>query len=186
MKTLFKFMTLTVATLFMACGSSTSGTGTTGNSSTTRNTTPTTTTSGTVMRDNPTTTTTRRDDASTTTTRRNDNTTNTGTVSTIGNGNREQSINNTNPTKVAPVNQVDYDMQRTKQMYTSLNMTDDQITRYETASRASMDSWKMSNAERAMTAQQRLDQQDTTIKSILDAPQYQNYQQWVRDNPYRN
>jgi hypothetical protein len=170
MKTLFQFMTLSVAVLFMACGSATTDTGTaTSNNSAVRNSTSTTatTTNGSTSRDNPT-------------------TNSTSTVGSKGNGNRNLSINNTNPNKVETVNQVDYDMQRTTQMYTSLSMTDDQINRYETASRASMDAWKLSNAERAMTAQQRLDQQDSTFKAILDASQYKNYQQWVRDNPYRN
>ena len=103
-----------------------------------------------------------------------------------GNGNRQLSINNTNPNKVEPINQADYDLQRTTNMYTSLNMTEDQIQRYETASRTSMDAWKSSNAQRAMTLEQRMETQDATVKAILDASQYKNYQQWLKDNPYRN
>lgn len=157
MKKIFQFMTLSVAALFMACGSTTTDPGTT----------ETSTTNGTNMSNSPTSTTTPN-------------------VGDKGNGNRNLSVYNTNPNKVDTVNQADYDMQRTTQMYTSLNMTDDQIQRYETATRASMDAWKSSNAERAMTAQQGMEQQNATIKGILDDSQYQTYQQWVRDNPYRN
>ena len=163
MKKVTQLFTLSVATLFLACGSTTpdSGINTTSTSRTTSTTSSKTIDTPTA---NP----------------------RTPTVGENGNGNRQLSINNTNPEKVEPINQADYDLQRTTNMYTSLNMTEDQIQRYETASRTSMDAWKSSNAQRTMTIEQRMETQDATVKAILDASQYKNYQQWLKDNPYRN
>lgn len=116
--------------------------------------------------------------------------TTTATTPEIGdrsNGNRNLSINNTSvPMEEQTVNQADYDLQRTKQIYTDLNMTPDQITRYETAARTWRNATTTTTPQSPTTNQSRLEQQKSALKSILDVQQYQRYEEWLINNPYRN
>lgn len=79
-----------------------------------------------------------------------------------------------------------YDKQRNAQMYTSLNMTDEQIGKYETETRTSMDAWKQDNPQKTMTTPDRMKYQSTHLKSILDASQFISYGHWSTSNPYRD
>lgn len=120
-------------------------------------------------------------------TRRANTTTGTPDVSERSNGNRNLSTNNTSPINQDPtVNQADIDLQRTKQMYTDIDMTPEQIEQFETESRTWMEAWKRDNPQGVLSTQDRLQQQNIMLKSILDARQYQNYELWMRENPYRN
>lgn len=94
--------------------------------------------------------------------------------------NRSQTQQNSNSA------QDDYDRQRNQKMYSSLKMTDDQIQKYENASRTSMDTWKQNNKNKTMSAQDRVKLQNDNLKSILDETQYQNYEKWSTSNPYQN
>lgn len=82
--------------------------------------------------------------------------------------------------------QSDYDRQRNQQMYSSLKMTDDQIKRYEDASRTSNDKWTQDNPNKTMSAQDRVKVQNDNLRSILDDSQYKNYEKWSTANPYHN
>lgn len=162
MKTIQKFLAGAVILLLMSCGNAKNGTMSTDK--------------------------TMSNDTNPTTPVRNAN--NTATIPEVGersNGNRNLSLNNsTMENEDQTVNQADYDLQRTKQMYTSMNMTADQVQRYETASSTWMDSWKRDHPQGVLSNSDRLQQQNTTLKSILDVAQYQNYEQWMKMNPYRN
>ena len=79
-----------------------------------------------------------------------------------------------------------YDKQRNAQMYSDLKMTDEQIQKYENASRTSMDTWKRDHPNTAITIQERMKIQNDNLKPILDESQYQNYGKWSTSNPYRN
>ncbi|HLT32581.1 MAG TPA: hypothetical protein VKZ98_02215 [Aquaticitalea sp.] len=118
-------------------------------------------------------------DATTNTDTRNDNITR-----DINDTNR--SIDNTlrddrDPTQT----ETDYNLQRNQQMYTSLNMNQDQIDRYEADWNTAMDNWNKQNPQSTMNTQNRMDLQRTTLRPILDDTQYDNYGQWVSANPYR-
>lgn len=79
----------------------------------------------------------------------------------------------------------DYDNERNQGMYSDLGMTEDQIKRYETKSRTTMDTWKTNNAQRSMNMRDRMDHENKTMKGVLDQSQYSQYQKWVIDNPYK-
>ncbi|MEO6347695.1 MAG: hypothetical protein ABIO60_07275 [Aquaticitalea sp.] len=103
------------------------------------------------------------------------------------NGNRNLSINNTSmENQDTTLNQADYDPQRTKLMYTTADMNSEQIQRYETASTTWMAGWNKNNIYGALSNQEVLQQQSTTLRLILDDLQYQRYEQWMQQNPYRN
>ena len=72
---------------------------------------------------------------------------------------------------------------RMKQMYSSLNMTEDQINRYESAYRQNQNTWEERNDGREMSAEERNDWRNNTFRSILDPTQYQDYQNWSKSNP---
>jgi len=82
--------------------------------------------------------------------------------------------------------QEQYDKQRNAQMYTDLKMTDEQIQKYESSSRTSMDTWMKDNPNKTMTVQERMKIQRDNLQPILDESQFQNYGQWSTSNPYRN
>lgn len=81
--------------------------------------------------------------------------------------------------------QEEYDTQRNEHMYSSLNMTDEQIQRYETAMRTSMDTWERNNPQKTITIKDRMKIQRDNLVPILDELQFRNYEQWANDNPYR-
>lgn len=77
------------------------------------------------------------------------------------------------------------DAQRNKQLYTQLDMSQDQINSYEKKSSSSMKTWKNDNSQRDMNMQERIQQEDKDLKSVLDESQYKKYQEWARTNPYK-
>jgi len=91
-----------------------------------------------------------------------------------------------NNTQDPDLNQEEYDIQRNKQMYSSLNMTDEQIQRYETAMHTSMDTWERNNPQKTITIKDRMKIQRDNLVPILDESQFRNYEQWANDNPYRD
>ncbi len=69
-----------------------------------------------------------------------------------------------------------------KAMYSALDMTSDQIKRFESQWRRSVDSWKVDNQNQEMNRYERVERQDRILKDILDESQFENYQQWARDH----
>src|SRR5690606_8603298 len=82
--------------------------------------------------------------------------------------------------------QGDYDQQRNQQMYSSLKMTNDQIKKYENASRTSLDTWIRDHPNEAVSSQDRTRIQEENLRSVLDEAQYQNYEEWSADDRYQN
>lgn len=79
----------------------------------------------------------------------------------------------------------DYDRTRMTNLYSHLNLSEDQVAQYENASRQQMDTWRRNNPNSTLNTQQRMKLEDQSMKSFLDSNQYSSYQQWVRDNPYK-
>ncbi|WP_157831462.1 hypothetical protein [Confluentibacter flavum] len=102
------------------------------------------------------------------------------------NSNSSMMNNEATNTPTQDLTQEEYDKQRNTQMYTSLNMTDEQIGEYESVTRSSMDTWKRDNPQKTMATQDRMKYQSDHLKTILDESQYTNYGQWATSNPYRN
>src|SRR5690606_32033818 len=73
--------------------------------------------------------------------------------------------------------------QEMRRMYSSLNMTDDQIRRFEEASNTANETWKKNNPGSTMTNNYMRMQRDKNLKPILDESQYTQYQQWAKNNP---
>lgn len=66
-------------------------------------------------------------------------------------------------------------------MYSSLNMTEDQINRYETLYRDNYESWRTNTQRKSMNSEDLRKHQNTALKSVLDDNQYKQYQQWSND-----
>lgn len=73
---------------------------------------------------------------------------------------------------------------RKEHLYTSFNMTQDQIQRYEEA----LQDWKESEQEDAyklLSAGAKIKQEDKILKNILDDSQYERYREWASRNDLR-
>lgn len=65
-----------------------------------------------------------------------------------------------------------------EKMYADLNMSDDQISRFESEWKTSTGSW----SSQPMNNYERTEIQDRIMKDILNDTQFEKYQQWARDN----
>ncbi len=70
-----------------------------------------------------------------------------------------------------------------KNMYSSLNMNEDQIKRFENEWGSSTSAWKRSNRNKTMNSFERTEYQDRILKGILDETQFEAYREWARENP---
>lgn len=73
---------------------------------------------------------------------------------------------------------------RKEHLYSSFNMTQDQIQRYEEA----LQKWKESETEDAyklLSAGAKIKQEDKILKDILDDSQYTRYRKWASRNDLR-
>lgn len=75
------------------------------------------------------------------------------------------------------------DMARMEEMYSSLDMNKEQITRYEKEWKSSIGAWKRSNRGKTMNSFERTEYQDRIMKNILNETQFETYQKWARENP---
>ncbi|MDN3724143.1 hypothetical protein QRD02_07095 [Aequorivita sp. SDUM287046] len=73
--------------------------------------------------------------------------------------------------------------QQMREMYSNLNMTDEQIRRYEDASNTANETWMRNNPGNTMNNDDMRMQRDQTLRPILNDTQYNQYQQWSKDNP---
>ncbi|WP_026449503.1 hypothetical protein [Aequorivita capsosiphonis] len=71
-------------------------------------------------------------------------------------------------------------------MYSSLNMTQEQIARYEKESKDYMDTWRKNNPNNTMNNYEQTEYRDRILKSTLDDDQYKEYKQWAKDNANKN
>lgn len=69
-----------------------------------------------------------------------------------------------------------------REMYTALNMTNDQIKTFESQWRREVDTWRASNRNSSMNHYERVEKQDRILKDILDESQFEEYQQWAREH----
>jgi len=72
------------------------------------------------------------------------------------------------------------------EMYTAVNMSQDQISRFQNDWKTSVNAWKRNNRNQEMNNYERVEQQDKILSDILDASQFKAYQQWARENAARN
>ncbi|MCK0125327.1 hypothetical protein MWU76_13080 [Gelidibacter sp. F2691] len=82
------------------------------------------------------------------------------------------------------VDVVDNDL-RTNKMFADLNFTDEQIDQYRTIAREERENWKATNANAVINAQERVRQEARNMKALLKPAQYEQYQQWRKDNPLK-
>lgn len=78
------------------------------------------------------------------------------------------------------------DNNRMNKMFADLNFTSEQIERYNTMSQTDMDNWRKNNPNGQISSEQHRQMEDERMKSFLNSAQYQQYQQWVKDNPVKN
>lgn len=75
---------------------------------------------------------------------------------------------------------------RMREMYSALNMNENQITRFQRDWKTSTDSWKRSNRNQAMNNYERVEQQDRILRDILEPSQFEAYQEWTREHSAGN
>lgn len=75
---------------------------------------------------------------------------------------------------------------RMSEMFTALNMKQDQIDRFQSEWRTSMKSWKRNNRNQAMNNYERIERQDRILRDILDESQFEAYQEWARQHAAGN
>lgn len=71
---------------------------------------------------------------------------------------------------------------RIQKMYSDLEMTQEQRSRFEREWNNASENWKKSNRNKTMNSFERTEYQDQILKDILTEQQFQNYQQWAREN----
>jgi hypothetical protein len=77
------------------------------------------------------------------------------------------------------------DPERQENLYSRFRMSQDQIQRYEKALKAWKDVEK-GEAYKLLSANEKIKEEDRILKEILDASQYDQYQQWADANDLRN
>ncbi len=78
------------------------------------------------------------------------------------------------------------DKARIQKMYSSINMNEEQVARFENEWKNSMGNWKRSNRNKTMNSFERVEYQDQILKNILDESQFDAYQEWARENPLKD
>lgn len=78
------------------------------------------------------------------------------------------------------------DTNRMNKMFADLNFTPEQIEKFNTNYRSSLEEWKKNNPSSKISSDEHLRMEDRQMKSFLSAAQYQQYQEWVKENPTRN
>lgn len=78
------------------------------------------------------------------------------------------------------------DNNRMNKMFADLNFTPEQIEEFNTNYRRDMEDWKRNNASTTISPEEHARLEDRQMKSFLSSAQYQQYQNWVKDNPVKN
>lgn len=103
--------------------------------------------------------------------------------------NRTEEMNTSNDHQLTQDRNETYDFesaeskQQRESMYSSLNMTQDQIEKYESTYKGNYNIWSSDNPNRKMTDQEWREHRDRVMKDILDKDQYEKYQKWADENP---
>ncbi|WP_310990998.1 hypothetical protein [Aequorivita marina] len=72
---------------------------------------------------------------------------------------------------------------RMQEMYSTLNMDEAQIKRFENEWKRSTGAWKRSNRNQSMNNFEKVEYQDRILSNILDEAQFEAYREWARENP---
>lgn len=78
------------------------------------------------------------------------------------------------------------DNARNQLMYTSLNMKEEQVERFENEWKNATGTWKRSNRNKSMNSFEKVEYQDRILKNILDESQFEAYRTWARENPMKD
>lgn len=73
-----------------------------------------------------------------------------------------------------------------REMFTAVNMSQEQINRFQTEWRTSSNAWKRNNRDQEMNNYERVELQDKILRDILDESQFKAYQQWAIDHSAGN
>lgn len=71
---------------------------------------------------------------------------------------------------------------RLRDMYSKINMTDQQIAKFERQWKAQSAAWKNENPNQTMNSFEQTEYQDRILRDILNDQQFAEYQQWARDH----
>ena len=74
---------------------------------------------------------------------------------------------------------------RMTKMFADLNLTEDQIKQYRLNAHKNMETWRQNNGDAVISNDERMRMESENAKSLLKPAQYEQYQQWVKDNPYQ-
>lgn len=69
-----------------------------------------------------------------------------------------------------------------ERMFTTLEMSDSQISDFKTEWSTTLNTWKTSNRNKEMNNFERIENQDRILKNILDEKQFEKYRVWAREN----
>lgn len=73
---------------------------------------------------------------------------------------------------------------RMTKMFADLNLTEDQIKQFRLNAHKNIEAWRQNNGDATLSNEERMRQEAENVKSLLEPAQYEQYQQWVKDNPY--
>lgn len=103
----------------------------------------------------------------------------------LSSGNTVSSRTSTTETRTATTTKGNVEVENKaglEQMYSYLNMSGDQISRFERGWKSTTDTWKKTNPNQNMNSLERTEAQDKILKNILDDAQFANYQEWAKKN----
>ncbi len=67
-------------------------------------------------------------------------------------------------------------------MYADLDMSQEQVKRFEGEWKNKQNAWKSNNPNKVMNNYETIETQDRILGDILDENQFESYREWVRDN----
>lgn len=75
---------------------------------------------------------------------------------------------------------------RMTKMFSALNLTENQMKEFRLNAHKNLEAWRKNNENATLTNEERMRQEEENVKSFLEPAQYEKYQQWVKDNPYKS
>ena len=85
-------------------------------------------------------------------------------------------------TTTTTINAQAADEERMQKMYSDLGMDQGQRARFEREWKNTSESWKRTDRNKTMNSFERTEYQDRILKDILTEQQFQQYQEWAREN----
>lgn len=82
------------------------------------------------------------------------------------------------------IDSLDNDDRFTK-MIADLNFKTDEINEYRSLARIERNNWSKANATAVVGIQERLRMEDDIMKKLLSQNRYNQYQEWLKDNPLK-